>query len=280
MRSGSVWKILKTAIDSFRDVRGSHAAAGLSYYAFLSLFPLLLVLVSVGSLFLKGDSIQRLLILVTGVIPLSRSLIERNLQQVLEQRGAIGLVGIVALIWSASGAFSVLITHINLAWPEARQRGLLQRRFLAIGLVVVLFLLLILSVISSMIVNLLSQFKVPILGEIAFYETFVWRLLSDFFPWLFSVLIFMGLYRWLPNTHVHWSEAFWGALLSATAWKIATFAFTWYLSSGLSRYELIYGSLGAVIALLFVIYVSSWITLFGAHLSSAIQRTREKIETG
>jgi membrane protein len=65
-------------------------------------------------------------------------------------------------------------------------------------------------------------------------------------------------------------------LFASTAWKIATAGFTWYVTSGFGRYQLVYGSLGAVVALLFLIYLISMITLFGAHLSAAINGWLDK----
>ncbi|HKJ39496.1 MAG TPA: YhjD/YihY/BrkB family envelope integrity protein, partial [Anaerolineales bacterium] len=78
------------------------------------------------------------------------------------------------------------------------------------------------------------------------------------------------LYRWAPATNVRWSATFWGALAASVLWRAATAGFGWYVSSGLGRYQLVYGSLGAIVALLFLIYIVSSITLFGAHLSAAI----------
>lgn len=70
---------------------------------------------------------------------------------------------------------------------------------------------------------------------------------------------------------VRWSSTVWGALLASLAWKAVTAGFTWYLDSRFGRYQLVYGSLGAILAFLFLIYVISFITLFGAHLSAAIE---------
>jgi len=80
----------------------------------------------------------------------------------------------------------------------------------------------------------------------------------------------MALYRWVPNAKVRWSAAFWAALVVALVLEIAANAFAWYLSSGLARYRIVYGSLATVVALLFWIYLSGWIIIFGAHLSAAI----------
>ena len=78
----------------------------------------------------------------------------------------------------------------------------------------------------------------------------------------------------MPNTTVAWSEAAWGAAVAVVAWEGAKRGFAWYVSSDLVHYRLVYGSLGAVVALLLWIYLSSWLVLFGAHLSAAIARSR------
>jgi membrane protein len=89
-------------------------------------------------------------------------------------------------------------------------------------------------------------------------------------PWMFAFLTFLGLYRWVPEAKVQWSAAFWGALVASIAWEVAKRGIVWYLSSGLARYRLVYGSLATVVVLMLWIYVSAWIALFGAHLSAAV----------
>jgi membrane protein len=85
-------------------------------------------------------------------------------------------------------------------------------------------------------------------------------------------LLFLALYRWIPTANVRWRATLWSAIVTSIAWKVATAGFGWYLSSGLGSYSLVYGSLGAIVALLFLIFIVSMITLFGAHLCAAIDR--------
>ena len=59
-------------------------------------------------------------------------------------------------------------------------------------------------------------------------------------------------------------------MIAAVAWQIATKVFTWLLEEGILKYELVYGSLGTIVALMFWIYLISTIALFGAHLSVVI----------
>ncbi len=264
--------IIQNTISSFSEKRGSQAAASLAYYAFFSLFPLLLTLVSLGSFFLDSEqTFQQVLSWAYRVIPVSQDLISQNMQRVLEMRGSIGLVAIVGLIWSASGVFSGIAYNINLAWPKTAPRNYLEKRLIAISMVIVLIVLFLLSIILQTAFSILPTFRIPLLGSVDIYDTVIWTWFSYITPWFFLMILYFSLYRWIPNRRVDFSSAFWAAFVAATAWKIATEGFAWYLSSGFSRYELVYGSLGAIVALIFLIYLISLITLFGAHLSASIQ---------
>jgi membrane protein len=77
---------------------------------------------------------------------------------------------------------------------------------------------------------------------------------------------------------VHWNATLWGAITASIVWKVATAGFSWYLSSGMGSYSLVYGSLGAIVALLFLIFIVSMITLFGAHLCAAIDQWSKRTE--
>ncbi|MBN1217784.1 MAG: YihY/virulence factor BrkB family protein [Anaerolineae bacterium] len=81
----------------------------------------------------------------------------------------------------------------------------------------------------------------------------------------------------MPNAQVSALAAFWGALVATTGWELATTGFIFSLSSGLARYELVYGSLGTIVGLMFWIYLDGLVTLFGAYLTATItQRNLKK----
>jgi membrane protein len=277
--SGGVLGIIRDAIEGFTQARGSEAAASMAYYTLFSLFPLLLALVAGGSYLLDRQQVfQQVVDLVSNAFPISQKLIEENLVQVLRLRGAVGLIGLAVAIWSASGVFAILTRNINRAWTDAEPRGFFRSRLVALGMVGSLAVLLVTSLLLSTALNVLSRSQVPLVNLQSLYGTPIWTALSDVVPWLFIFLLFLALYRWVPNEEVPWRAAFCAALVVALAWEIAANAFAWYVSSGLARYQIVYGSLGTVVALMFWIYLSSWIILFGAHLGAAVARHAERNE--
>ena len=119
----------------------------------------------------------------------------------------------------------------------------------------------------------------PLVDVESLYGTPLWTALSDLLPWFVIFLLFLALYRWVPNAEAKWSAAFWAALVVALAWEIAANVFAWYVGSGLGRYRIVYGSLGTVVALMFWIYLSGWIIIFGAHLSAAVAQHTSEVQT-
>jgi membrane protein len=174
--------------------------------------------------------------------------------------------------------FNVLALNIDRAWPDDKSHNLIERRFMgfiiligvAILLVVFWFFRTLLEV--DLISQLLSLFKIPV------FETTVWDLITFVGPKLFRFLMFWILYQWIPKADVKPKEALWGAVFTTLLTELLTLIMNWYLSSQWQRYELIYGSLGSIIALLLWIYFASFIIFFGAHLSSAVSKTKRKKE--
>lgn len=272
-RSNGTLDILRQTALRFSEERGAEGAASIAFYTVFSLFPLLLVLVALGSYVLESQVIQSQVIdLVRLVFPLNPDLITSNIQQVLEQRGSVGVLGVVSLAWSATGAFGTLIRNIDRAWPSAEPRGFLQGRLVGLGLVAGLLALLFISSITTTILDLLSRLSVPILGSDFLKNIPSLDLLTNLVPLVVSFFIFLALFHWIPNRDVKWRAAFWAALVASIAWVVTTNAFTFFFSSGVVQYQLIYGSLWSIVALMLWIYLNFLIILICAHLSACIHR--------
>jgi membrane protein len=268
--SGNRLNIIRDAVQTFTLTRANQAAASLAYYAIFSLFPLLLVLISAGSFFLNSEQVYlRVSKLVQQSIPDSAQWIDQNLNQVLQQRGTVGILGLVTLIWAASGGFISLAYNINLAWLEAPQRNFFQGRLIGFKMIAGIGGLFFLSLIFDWMLNLLRLLHVPIAPSLGLN---FWSWFWSFLSWLTIFVLFFALYYSVPTVRVMGSASFWGALTASTAWDLFTALFSLYLRSGFNRYEIVYGSIGTLVAFLFLIYILATVTLFGAHLTAAIDR--------
>jgi len=267
--SGDRLDILKDAVRTFTEKQAAQASASLAYYTLFSIFPLLLVFVAAGSYFLDSNQVfDAVTQFVQQALPISTQVINENLRQVLEERGTAGIFSLVILLWSASGMFTNLAYNINLAWPHASRRSYLQRRLIGLWMILGLIGLIVLSLTLSWITARLPFMDI---AHASSSYLILLRLISAFGSWLTIFLVFLTLYHWIPTLRVRWSSTFWGALIASLAWKAITAGFSWYLDSSFGQYQLVYGSLGAIVAFLFLIYMISLITLFGAHLSAAIE---------
>mgnify|MGYP001034689091 CR=1 FL=1 len=272
-RTGGRLDILRKTFQSFSENRASRAAAGMTYYTLFSLFPLLIVLVTVVSFFVDTEAaINQINQVMTTAIPVSRDLVQRNIHRVVDLRNSIGFVGLIGFIWSASNAFNMLADNVNQAFPSTEVRSFLKKRLVAFGILGTIIVFLVLLLFSSTLMGILTRLELPFLGNIEFFESKFWSWINALSPWFFSLILFISLYRWVPNTDVHWLAALWSAVAVTFAWRVTSIVFSWYLSSGLSSYELIYGSLSAIVILLLWIYISSLIIFFGAHLCAAINQ--------
>lgn len=275
--TGGTLSVLQDTFQHFDRARAGEAAASIAFYAFFSLFPLLLAIIVAGSVVLQSEQVQAwVLRLVAEAIPVAQSLIERNIETVLRLRGTVGIVALMGLLWSGSGALTVLVRNINLAWMNAQPRSFVAVRLLALRMVAALVALLVLASVSNTVLNMLARLSIPLWERLPLDGSSIWAALLSSIPRLLIFLALWGLYWWVPNTKVRWSDAFWGALVVTLAGEVVTNGFTWYLSSGLVHYELIYGSLGTVVALMLWIYIQTLVILFGAHLSAAVGRHKDR----
>jgi membrane protein len=260
------------AVTRFTQERGSETSASLAYYAFFSIFPMILVFIVIGSFFVDRDVVQSHLVnLLQGVVPGVESVIIQNIDRVLRLRGAVTFVALISLIWSATSVFNILAKNINRAFPQANVPNFFKGRFMGLVMFMSIGLLLLLSLASSTLSGLIPVIDIPF-NDKALHETTLWQIGALFVPIVINMLTFWALYYWVPRVYVSRRASMIGGLVAGVAWELLNNAFTWYLSSGLSRYRLVYGSLGTIVALLFWIYLTAIIALFGAHLTASIQR--------
>jgi membrane protein len=273
--SGGVVGILNRAFKNFSSVNGAEGAASVAYFVFFSIIPLLLLLVSIAGYLLVGvDTIDKILNVITQEIPLPRDLIESNLRQLLRARNIGGAVALIGLAWAASGSFLSLTRNINLAWPNAKRFNVIQGRLFALAIIAALVLLIVIWYAATVVFEYASTYGKPLLGDIAVQKTLFWKLSTSMLPWVLVFFAFLILYRWVPNTRVKWSEALGGTIPATVTMFLATRLFAWFLSTGVVNFQLVYGSLGTILAFLTWVYITAFIAIFGAHICSSIAKTK------
>jgi membrane protein len=276
--SGGGLSVLKDALRRFTQDRAVEAAATIAYFSIFSIFPLILVIISFASRFLEASFVrENLVIYVTNLIPVSSDLIVTNIQVVMDKRGSVGALALIGLIWSATAMFNTLALNLDRAWPEAVSHNLFERRLVALAMFVSLAAMLVGTIFLSATVDVLPHLNIKLWGTLATYESPVWKITSKIGPFLLRFLVIFAIYCFVPKASVPYKSAFWGALFATSGWELVTTLITSYFKSGLVQYELIYGSLGRIIALMLWFYASSVIILLGAYICAAHERLQIKI---
>lgn len=239
-------------------------AAAIAYFALFSLFPLMLLSISIASFTLGPLTDQQLIVQkLEFIAPALGQLLGQNIDEIIKARGPVSGVALIGLLWSASTIFYTLTQTLSDIWGKKRSRSIWKRRGVSI-LFVMTFVgpaLFLASFASSMMANLRTWLPHPIL-PIASGLSFVVAILLD-------VTLFMVLYRMLPHGASTWREILPGAVGAGVLWELAKKAFLFFVSTYLSASNLVYGSIAAMIAFLAWAYLSGLIFLFGAILSVA-----------
>lgn len=249
-------------------------AAQMSFYFFLSAFPMLLILVAVLGIFSDGDWLVS--DSVTGrlasVVPTSVvRLLGRLLDHLAGQSGQPLTWGILLLLWSASSGMVATIGGLNLAYDLEESRPWWKRRLLGLALTLVLML----SVAAAM---LLMAYGVPVAEALAQYVglgsalLLAWRFAA--WPIIFTIMLltFDLLYHFAPcRPHARWRWLQPGTLIAIALWLVASLGLKIY-ATNFADYNVAYGSLGAVIVLLLWFYLTAIVILAGAEINAQHER--------
>lgn len=267
LRRFLVLRVVLESLDAFNSDRMSLLAASLSYYALLALFPLLLLLIALASPFLAEASVIRQVVRTAeNALPGAGAQIERVLREVVAARGSATFVGVIALFWSAAGFFDVIQTALDRAWRASQSRAFWQQRLISILVIALLAVLFVISIAISAMSNDMVR------GALTRRRDSV-EVLGIGVSGIVTFLGFTLLYKMFPHANVQWRTAFAGAAVAAVLWEIAKYGYELYLVH-FARFNLVYGSVGAVIGLLLWGYISAAILLFGAELCAVLGRAR------
>jgi membrane protein len=270
-----VRQVLEESLERFFNEDSLAVSASMAYYSLLCIFPFLLLLTGLSGFYIKHHELAgRLAVVLERYLPMRPDFIVRNLESISSAYGRLGVISFLLLLWSSSGIFLPLEKALNRAWEADRERSWWRRKLLALSMALVIgFLVLISSALVGVNVyvhNWLQQ------GALRFPSAFLgvaYHLLIVATTFSLTFMMFVVLFKLLPNRPMHFGQVFPSALLTAVLWEGARSLFTLLLP--MFNYRHVYGSIGVVVALMTWAYISSVVVLFGAQVSGALYRTLE-----
>ncbi|MBN1368705.1 MAG: YihY/virulence factor BrkB family protein [Dehalococcoidaceae bacterium] len=252
------------------DHLAADMAASIAYYAILSIFPLLLGIIAILGLILPRETVQEeIFTFFARYLPESTSFIENNIRKIISARGALGAVSVAGLIWTGSMIFGAINRVINKVWDISQFDPVWFRKPRDIGMALGMGLLFLVSILGSIFLSSLpvSQYPLPD-GLIEFFNQAA--------VFLLAFGAFFTLFKLMPATRTYWRYMLPGSLLSTVLFVLSMNLFVYFVNN-LADWELVYGTIGSVIAFLILVYLSAFIMIIGAEVSAEYSRMRQGI---
>jgi membrane protein len=249
----------------------SVVAAGCAFYALFAIFPALTALIAVYGLTADPATVERQFGMLASVLPAQAYdvLIEQIRRIAEASNQALGWSLVLSLgiaLWSTNSGTQALFAALNIAYEEPERRSLLKFYLSAFTFTVIGIL--------GGVVMLLAIVYVPILFAYAGYsEGFEWLVNIARWPFLALLVLLMlaSIYRYGPcRRSAKWRWVSVGSVFATFVWLLASVGFSYYVAN-FAKYDAMYGSLGAVIILLFWLYLSFYIVLLGAEINAELE---------
>jgi membrane protein len=271
--------MLHAAWQGFVGFYNSHDltyASSIAFYALLSLFPVLLLALSVLGAFAANDHDRSVVLnFLLQYFPRQFDFLTAQLDAFRQQRAKLGIGGSVIMVWAALGFFGAITTAINYAWRVERQFSYWKHKFVSFLMLLAAGFLLVsgLLLLSARAVVTSSRFgatlsALPGVGWLG-------SVLVDRATTLLLIIVVGLVFYFVPNAKIRFKDVWPGAVVTGLLWRLALMGFGWYVRD-MSRFN-VHGSIAAVVVFLIWVYLSSVILLYGVEFTVAYARLRRLI---
>lgn len=203
----------------------------------------------------------------------SDNLIIDTVRGVTKASGALTIVALAGMMWSASAMFGAIRRSLNIAWRVQSPRPLVRQKLVDLGMVVAIGALLGLSIAGTAALRTLRELGNENLGPLATGTGFFWSVLPYMLPALLSFAVFLLLYRYVPDVRHNIAEIWPGALVATVLFELLKNVFALYVAK-FNNYAGAYGALGGILLFMLWTYLTANILLIGAELASEYGRMR------
>jgi membrane protein len=267
--------LLKTTVSDWSEDRVPRMGAALACYSVFSIAPLVILVIALASLIFRRNQVEAAIV---GELehtlgePVAKAI--AGIVTSAEHSGstaAATVVGILVLLFGASGVFGELQDSLNSIWKVQPKPGrawltVIKERFMSFTMVVGTGFLLLVSLVINTALTALSHFFAHLLPLAP-----VWQVVNQVVSFVFIAGVFALVYKEVPDVKVPWRGIWPGAVLAALLFTLGKFVLGLYL--GLASTTSAYGAAGSLVAFLMWVYYSAQILLFGAEFSRVYCRT-------
>ena len=251
-------------------------ASSIAYYSLLSLFPFFLLAFSIIASVTSSESDRASVLgFVLRYFPQQFPFVTKQLDALQQAPIRLGIAGSVLMIWAAMGVFGAVTSAINHAWGVEKQPSYLKHKLISFLMLVAAGVLLLVGLLLVTAIDVAEShwfagvlLRLPallVLQSIAIK----WASTATF-------IFVVGLvFYFVPNAKVRFKDVWVGAVITGLLWRGALAGFSIYVRD-LSRFNVVHGSISAVVVFLVWIYISAVILLYGVEVTAAYARLRRR----
>jgi membrane protein len=253
-------------------------AASIAYYTLLSLFPFLLLVLSLISRFAVGsaDASGRPLIdIIVQALPSRFEFVTLQVQELAHASINLSVVTTAVMLWAAMGVFGAVTSAVNHAWGVERNYGFFKHKLIAFLMMLAAGVLAVLTLLISGAVQVFeARWFAGVVARFPELGNFTGFLAQNATTPMFILVVGL-IYYFVPNARVRLRDVWFGAILAGLLWRLTFAGFAWYVRD-LSRFS-VHGSVAAVVVFLLWVYVSAVILLYGCEVTAAYARLRKHL---
>lgn len=271
----TIFSLLRHTFTAWNEHNAPRLAAALSYYIAFSLAPLLVLIIAVLGFLLREEVVRDAVLsqVAQAVGPQAAELLSGIVDSLRQPSSGIlsTLLGIGALILGALNVFEQLKGALNSMWGVPAQkatgaRGFVVGKLVSFSMVLVIGFLLLVSLVISTLLNIFNSSLASWFPGAPMLLGWINNLIS----FGMIIVLFALIYRILPDIKLEWRDVWVGAAITALLFMIGKAALSWYL--GTTGATSAYGAAGSFVLILFWIYYSAQIVLFGAEFTQVYAR--------
>ncbi len=276
----TVARLTVRVVQELGDDDATHMAASVSYYAVLSLFPLVLGLSTIISTVANSpDRQDQVIAFIVDYLPGSEAFVRDTLDSLSRYNAAFGVVSFFSLLWAGSAVFGGITRAVNRAWDVEKDPPFYKNKPRQLLMAAGVSLLFFISVGTTSLFRLATSYNIGGVPLEDYLGGWGMAILMEIPVLLVNFLIFAIIYKFLPNTRTHWKYLWLGAVVAAVLFEAGKHLFIWYLDN-FADYSELYGSVASVVVLMVWAYFSAFILILGAEIASEYRRLKLAIERG
>lgn len=269
------WQAIGRGVVEFYNSDNLTFAASIAYYALLSLFPFILLLLTLVSSLAVGLGDNAIEHAISRALPQQFKFLTEQMQTLSQAPVQFNVLGLILTVWGAMGVFGAITSAVNHAWGVEKDLGFFKHKLVAMVMMLCAGLLLLatLALTTALEVVKARWFE----GAISNYPSLL--VINEFLyrnaPTPLFIFAVGLVYYFAPNAKVRLRDVWVGAIVAGLLWRLAFSGFSLLVRE--TRLTTIHGSIVTVVIFLIWVYMSAVIFLYGCEVTAAYARLRKQL---